>query len=227
MEKDIKRYLKAIGVICILLLLGMKMPHHELSFLQIVIPPIKIGDNVTIYISGLIILPFYIWAINEVYASQYFNMGSLATFLLFIFIGIPILSWLIGFVKLPYYLVHDNVKSLDYKKSEFVTSFHEGEWGSQHQLGLKNYHFKERTFNVAIEYEVPDGTVDNIIRLDYEHDITVGPFQNIFTGKEFDDIQVKAPSNTQSASYFSVKHTLILYDDEATVRILLNTGMTD
>jgi len=227
MEKDTKRYLKAIGVICILLLLQMKLPHHELSLLQILIPPVKISDNATFYLSGLISLPFYIWSINEIYASRYFKLSRLGIFLVFIIIGIPMLSWLIGFVKLPYYLVHDNVKSLDYKKSEFMTSVNDGKWESRHQLGLMNYYYKERTFKVAIEYELPDNTSSETIRLDYDYEITVGPFMKIYTGKEFTDIQASAINSTRSVSYFGVKHTLILYDEETSVRIPLNGGINN
>jgi len=221
MERDLKKYFKAIGIMCSLLLLHVALPHHDLSLIQMAVRPIKMGEDITLYISGLITLPFFIWCINEVYKSSYLPFGRIGTFLFFMIIGIPLLSFIVGFVKLPYYLVQNDVGSIDYINSQLLTSYADGEWNAKHQLGLKNYSLSEKTFKVGIEYNHPEANTRQLLEYDYE--ITIGPLQKMYTGELFEDLQIITDRIEGSASYFNVKHVLILYDEDKTVRIRLDS----
>lgn len=101
MDKDHKRYLRAILVIFITALCSMKLPHSSRSVIQYIMPPIKMGGGARLYLSSVLMVIAIMWSYKEIVKSNYFNINKILRAILIFFIIIPTIFSGMNMIKIP------------------------------------------------------------------------------------------------------------------------------
>lgn len=152
MEKNHKRYLRAVLVIFITALASMKLPHSSRSAIQYIIPPIKMGDGARLYLSSILIMVAVLWSYKEIVKSHYFKTNKVLRAILILFIVVPAIFKGINMIKTPYYKFNTGLKTIEVVDSKLVFSLQdEPENNIEINLHLKNYSDEMKRFNISLE----------------------------------------------------------------------------
>ena len=166
MEKDRKRFLRAVLVIFITAFCIMKLPHSSKSIFQFIMPPIKTSPSSRLYLNGFLTIFLMLWSYREIVRSNYFNRGRVTIFLLMFIFIVPMITRGINVVKIPYYTFNNGLKTIEVIDSDFSFEFN-GEISNKIKikLHLKNYGNEIKRFNISLDLPeslstfIPDGSV--------------------------------------------------------------------
>jgi predicted nucleotide-binding protein (sugar kinase/HSP70/actin superfamily) len=149
MDTNYRSLKKAIIFIVLASILAIKLPHINKSIAQILIPPIKIGNNSRIYLNGLlIIIPFY-WSYKELIKSNIIKADKFVIGIIMI-LFIPIFFQKISMLKTPYYYFASGLGALEVTDSNYGFSFHNDvEKSVNLYADIKNYSNKKIRFKIA------------------------------------------------------------------------------
>lgn len=117
-NKDVFKYW---GLIILSVLLITKLPHDSFSIIQYSIPPITFGHSM-IQLAGLVPLIMYIVGIKGLLRLEYFaGRNKTLVVLGILFIITPLLRDVCEFIKVPYYQLVSDVRSIELEDSHLYT----------------------------------------------------------------------------------------------------------
>ena len=137
MKKDNKKLLQYLGFIFIAVLLVYRLPYRSYSIMQYLIPPIKLGNNSRLYLSGLIPLIIFIIAIKGLFKLERFKGESKPIiFFLVLLILIPFINWILDVSRTNYHWIKgDELKAIEIEESS---------------ISLNDYSKKANNFKIRI-----------------------------------------------------------------------------
>ncbi len=152
MKKDNKKLLQYLGLIFIAVLLVYRLPYRPYSIMQYLIPPIKLGDNSRLYLSGLIPLIIFIIGIKGLFKLERFKGESkLVIFFVILLILIPFINWVLDVSRTNYHWIKgDELKSIDIEESSISLNGSNDETTLSFSLDVKDYSKKANNFKIRI-----------------------------------------------------------------------------
>lgn len=229
MEKDHKRYLRAVLVIFIAAFCSMKLPHSSKSIIQYIIPPIKIGDGSRLYLSGVPIIIAILWSYKEIAKSNYFNMNKLLRAILIFFIILPTIFKGVSIIKTPYYTFNNGLKTIEVVDSKLVFGLdYESNNKIRVRLNLKNYSSEVKKFNVSLNIPESLRTVISDSTVMLPDTYTVAPHQNSIDIDEvikFNYIDGCSREDIISSHYHFDNYEIHLSNQKDELVIILNDSL--
>lgn len=152
MKKDNKRLLQYLGLIFIAVLLVYRLPYRPYSIIQYLIPPIKLGNNSRLYLSGLIPLIIFIIAIQGLFKLERFKGKSkVVIFFLVLIILIPLMNWILDVSRTNYHWIKgDELKAIEIEESSISLNGSSEETSLSFTLDIKDYSKKANNFKIRI-----------------------------------------------------------------------------
>lgn len=140
MSKDNKKLILYLVIIFIAVLLTYKLPHNSYSIIQYIIPPIRLGNNSVLYLSGLVPLVLIIIGIRGLFKLERFrNTSKLLIFITIVLLVIPVMNWGLDFSRTNYHWIKDDgLMALDIEKSNISLSSTDDEMIINIKLDLKD-----------------------------------------------------------------------------------------
>lgn len=212
MEKDYKRFLRAVLIIILTALCGMKLPHSSKSIIYFIAPPIKISEGSRLYLTGLLVIFPLLWSYKEIVRSNYFNTNKFITFILVFYLIMPIIFKGVNLIKAPYYTFSKGLRTIEVVDSKLDFDFNsESKNKIKFEIHLKNYSNEMKVFNISVGIPeslntiisdssviVPDKymirphqtrTYNNMVEFNYADGYSIG---DIFdTYYSYDDYQIR------------------------------------
>ncbi|MBF8984911.1 hypothetical protein IZY60_15320 [Lutibacter sp. B2] len=152
MESNYRSLIRAIMFIVLASILAMKLPHINKSISQILIPPIKTGNNSRLYLNGLLILIPAYWSYKEVVKSKIIKADKIIIAIIMI-IFIPGFFQKFSMIKAPYYYFSSGLRVLEVTDSNYgFSSCSNGDdvrKSIKVYADIKNYSNKRIKFRIA------------------------------------------------------------------------------
>ncbi|QHI71749.1 hypothetical protein [Aminipila terrae] len=152
MEKDVKRYMRAVVIIMITAFCAMKLPHQDKAIFHLIMPTIKLGPGTRLYLNGILPLALLLWSYKEIVKSKYFQCSKFLIFIIMFFILVPFTFNAMNVIKVPYYLLSGGLKSIDVVESDYSFSNEPNGNTIEVNIILKNYGKEVKDFNVSIDF---------------------------------------------------------------------------
>ncbi len=147
-----KRYLRALGIFLSYCLLTMQLPYTQKSALTYIVPLIRIYDST--FSLHLLINSFLLtWMYIELVDSKLFNARKVVTFIVFFIILVPISMVSTNLLKTPIYYLHNDVGSIEIKKSSIHLSKIDNVDYINVNLTLKGHRTLDEGFKINIELD--------------------------------------------------------------------------
>lgn len=152
MTDENKKLLKYLGIIFLSVLLMYKLPYKPYSIMEYLLPPIEVGDNSRIYLSGFLSLVLFIVAFKGLFKLERFKYKSkFLVFLGLVVVVLPFMNYMLDAARTNYHWLRDDgLKSIDLEESDLtLTSSHLGT-KLDVSLDLKDYGKGKNNFKIRV-----------------------------------------------------------------------------
>lgn len=152
MKRDTKRMFLYLGIIFVSLVFTYKLPHDSYSISQYIVPPIRISDGSSLYLSGIIPLILVIFGICGVLSlERYANRNKIFLLIIILVIIIPFMNWLLEFGRTNYHWIRkDGLNAVDIKEPSFSFNAHQDKITFHVSLTLIDYSRNKNQFNIRV-----------------------------------------------------------------------------
>ncbi|PKM49761.1 MAG: hypothetical protein CVV02_14215 [Firmicutes bacterium HGW-Firmicutes-7] len=163
-----KRYIRAIIIALIMVLISVELPYSDKAIIQYLIPVINFKTNgvvkTSIFLSGLVPLVGLLWSYREICNSNRFKASRLAIFIVMFVIVVPFVISKIDVIKAPIYYLNSGVKSVEIKDSNLSIVQENNKEMLRIELEAKSYRNNIDGFQIAI---VLSDTLENYLENNY------------------------------------------------------------
>lgn len=152
MTRDNKRMLKYLGIMFLSVVLASKLPHDSYSISQYIIPPIRITDGSSLYLSALIPLVLMVYGIcGYLSLEKLANRSKVLWLIIILVVFIPFMNWLLEFGRTNYHwLRKDGLNAVDIKDPQFNFNGNKDELTFNVSLTLIDYSRATNEFKIRV-----------------------------------------------------------------------------
>lgn len=151
MEKDVRRYIRAVVVVIITAFCAMILPHQDKAIFHLIMPIIKLSPGSRLYLNGILPLALLLWSYREIVKSKYFKCGKLGIFIIMFCFVVPFTFNAMNVIKIPYYVLSGGLKSIDVIESDYSFGNGPKENTMKVDITLKNYGKKVKDLNISMD----------------------------------------------------------------------------